>query len=78
MKLCLIKQSVECIFDIIYYAIKHLRMFFQLYILQFVIFLNNYHKAHNTHTQNNLYFKLISNIKNRNNYTLPTCSLSKI
>ena len=50
MKLRLVRQSIECIFNIIYYAIKHLRMFFQLYILQFAIFLNNYHKAHNTHT----------------------------
>ena len=51
MKLRLIRQIVEYIFNIIYYAIKHLRMFYQLYILQFVIYFYflNYRQAHNTH-----------------------------
>ena len=53
--------------------------FFNYIFCNLLFFLNNYRKAHktHTHTQNNLYFKLISNIKKKN-YTLSTCDLSKI
>ena len=50
MKLRLVRQSIEYIFNIIYYAIKHFRMFFQLNILQFVIFLKIIIIRHITHT----------------------------
>ena len=78
MKLRLVRKSVENIFNIMYYAIKHLRMFFQLYILQFVNFFKIIFIRHLTQTKNTLYFRLMSNIKNRNSYTLHTSDLGKI